>query len=127
MDSTAEPRGTALVVDDEDSVRMCTADALEDMGYRIVEATSAEEALRALDDGLAPAILVTDHLMPGMTGAELARAVRERLPMTAIVIVSGYTNMADIAPGVAILNKPFRQHELAASVGLANASIDSAA
>ena len=99
MDSTAEPRGTALVVDDEDSVRMCTADALEDMGYRIVEATSAEEALRALDDGLAPAILVTDHLMPGMTGAELARAVRERLPTTAIVIVSGYTNMADIAPG----------------------------
>jgi len=127
VDSTAEPRGTALVVDDEDSVRMCTADALEDMGYRIVEAGSAEEALRALDDGLAPAIVVTDHLMPGMTGAELARAVRERLPATAIIIVSGYTNMADIAPGVTILNKPFRQHELAASVGLAAASIPSAA
>lgn len=124
---TTDSRGIALVVDDEDSVRMCTADALEDMGYRIVEAGSAEEALRALDDGLAPAILVTDHLMPGMTGAELARTVRARLPSTAIVIVSGYTSMADFDTGLTILNKPFRQHELAASVESANAAAPHAA
>nr|WP_255692316.1 PAS domain-containing protein [Luteimonas sp. XNQY3] len=119
---TTEHRGTALVVDDEAAVRMCTSDALEDMGYRIVEAGSAEEALRALDDGLLPTVLVTDHLMPGMTGAELARTVRTRLPGTAIVIVSGYTSMADFDPGLTILNKPFRQHELAASVESANAA-----
>ncbi|WP_159682067.1 PAS domain-containing protein [Luteimonas sp. 9C] len=124
---TGDDRGTALVVDDEDSVRMCTSDALEDMGYRIVEASSAEDALRALDDGLMPAILVTDHLMPGMTGAELARTVRARLPETAIVIVSGYTSMADFDPGLTILSKPFRQHELAASVESANAAIQTAA
>ncbi len=124
---TGDNRGTALVVDDEDSVRMCTSDALEDMGYRIVEASSAEEALRALDDGLTPAVLVTDHLMPGMTGAELARTVRARLPETAIVIVSGYTSMADFDPGLTILSKPFRQHELAASVESANAAIQNAA
>lgn len=127
VDITGEHRGTALVVDDEDSVRMCTSDALEDMGYRIVEASSAEEALRALDDGLMPAVLVTDHLMPGMTGAELARTVRARLPGTAIVIVSGYTSMADFDPGLTILNKPFRQHELTASVETANAAIQTAA
>lgn len=120
-------RGTALVVDDEDSVRMCTSDALEDMGYRIVEASSAEEALRALDGGLMPAVLVTDHLMPGMTGAELARTVRARFPDTAIVIVSGYTSMADFDPGLTILSKPFRQHELAASVESANAAVQTAA
>ncbi|MDR7193604.1 PAS domain-containing protein [Luteimonas terrae] len=127
VEITGDNRGTALVVDDEDSVRMCTSDALEDMGYRIVEASSAEEALRALDDGLMPAVLVTDHLMPGMTGAELARNVRARLPETAIVIVSGYTSMADFDPGLTILSKPFRQHELAASVESANAAIQTAA
>jgi len=127
LDTTAEHRGTALVVDDEESVRMCTADALEDMGYRIVEASSAEDALRALDDGLLPAVLVTDHLMPGMTGAELARRVRARFPATAIVIVSGYTGMDDVDPGLTILNKPFRQHELAASVESANAAARAAA
>ncbi|PBJ81501.1 hybrid sensor histidine kinase/response regulator [Lysobacteraceae bacterium NML93-0399] len=127
VNTPSDTRGTALVVDDEDAVRMCTADALEDMGYRIVEAGSAEEALRALDDGLAPAVLVTDHLMPGMTGAELARNVRARLPGTAIVIVSGYTSMADFDQGLTILNKPFRQHELAASVEAANATVHSAA
>lgn len=65
--------------------------------------------------------------MPGMTGAELARTVRERLPATAIVIVSGYTSMSDIAPGLTILNKPFRQHELAACVETATTSAHSAA
>ncbi|MDR6992135.1 PAS domain-containing protein [Luteimonas sp. 3794] len=127
VSNTGDSRGTALVVDDEDSVRMCTSDALEDMGYRIVEASSAEEALRALDDGLMPAVLVTDHLMPGMTGAELARTVRARLPDTAIVIVSGYTGMADFDPGLTILGKPFRQHELVASVEAANAVTQTAA
>ncbi|MET0328559.1 MAG: PAS domain-containing protein [Luteimonas sp.] len=127
VDTTGDNRGTALVVDDEPSVRMCTADALEDMGYRIVEAGSGEEALQALEGGLLPDVLVTDHLMPGISGAELARRVRERMPDTAIVVVSGYTSMAEFDPGLTILNKPFRQHELAASVEAANAAIRPAA
>ncbi|UNK42731.1 PAS domain-containing protein [Luteimonas sp. S4-F44] len=126
VNTTDEHRGTALVVDDEDAVRMCTADALDDMGYRVIEAGSAEEALAALEGGLAPDVLVTDHLMPGMTGAELARTVRDRLPGTAVVIVSGYTSMAEFDPGLTILGKPFRQHELVASVEAATASLQSA-
>jgi len=126
VNTTDEHRGTALVVDDEDAVRMCTADALDDMGYRVIEASSAEEALAALEGGLAPDILVTDHLMPGMTGAELARTVRDRLPGTAVVIVSGYTSMAEFDPGLTILGKPFRQQELVASVEAATASLQSA-
>ncbi|WP_337243749.1 PAS domain-containing protein [Luteimonas sp. gir] len=126
VNTTDEHRGTALVVDDEDAVRMCTADALDDMGYRVIEAGSAEEALAALEGGLAPDVLVTDHLMPGMTGAELARTVRDRLPGTAVVIVSGYTSMAEFDPGLTILGKPFRQQELVASVEAATASLQSA-
>ena len=51
---------------------MCTVDALEDMGFQVVEAASAEEAIGAIDGGLTPNVMITDHLMPGMTGAELS-------------------------------------------------------
>ena len=115
------PRPTALVVDDEDAVRMCTADVMLDMGYRVVEAASAEEALRELDDGLEPDILVTDHLMPGMSGSELARAVKARFPEAVVVVVSGYTNV-ELDPGLTLLNKPFRQRDLVASVEAAHAA-----
>jgi len=66
-------RGTVLLVDDEDLVRESTADMLGEIGYRVVEATSAEEALALIDDGLAFDLLVTDHLMPGMSGVDLPR------------------------------------------------------
>ena len=64
--------GTALLVDDEELVRMSTADMLSDLGYRVVDAGSGpEEALQLLSDGLRPNLLVTDHLMPGMTEARI--------------------------------------------------------
>lgn len=121
MNATTTAKGVALVVDDEDSVRMCTADVLGDMGYDVVEADSAEEALRALDGGVTPDILVTDHLMPGMSGSELARAVRLRFPDAVVVVVSGYTNV-ELDPGLTLLNKPFRQRDLVASVEAARAA-----
>ncbi|GAB3509874.1 response regulator [Pseudoxanthomonas daejeonensis] len=105
------PRGIALVVDDDPGVRMCTADVLVDMGYEVVEAESAEEALRALDRGVAPALMVTDHLMPGMTGSALAREVRARHPQTPVIVVSGYTDV-ELDPGLVLLGKPFRLKEL---------------
>ena len=76
--TSARPRGrgTALLVGDEDLVRMSTADMLMYLGYSVVEASSAEEALRLVGDGMRPDVLVTDHLMPGLTGVELARDLR---------------------------------------------------
>jgi PAS domain S-box-containing protein len=74
--------GTALLVDDEELVRSSTADMLTDLGYTVAEAVSAEEALRLIDAGLQPDVVVTDHLMPGMTGTALAHELRERLPGT---------------------------------------------
>ena len=70
--------GTALLVDDEELVRISTAAIFADLGYRVVEAASAEAALHLIEGGLRPDLLVSDHLMPGMNGTDLARAIRAR-------------------------------------------------
>lgn len=108
--------GTALLVDDEELVRMSTADMLVDLGYEVVEASSAEEALLLVSQGLRPTILVTDHLMPGMSGAQLAQALRAQRPDLPVLIVSGYAEAEGIDPSMARLTKPFRNAELAASL-----------
>jgi CheY-like chemotaxis protein len=109
-------RGIALLVDDEDLVRMSTADMLMDLGYTVVEASSAEEALKLVAEGLNPDLLVTDHLMPGMTGVQLAEDLRSRRPDLPVLIVSGYAEAEGIAPEIARLTKPFRNSELAESL-----------
>jgi CheY-like chemotaxis protein len=108
--------GTALLVDDEDLVRMSTADMLMDLGYTVVEAGSAEEALRLVEEGLDPDILVTDHLMPGKTGVELARDLRSFRPELPVLIISGYAEAEGIGSDINRLTKPFRNAELAASL-----------
>ena len=108
--------GTALLVDDEELIRLSTADMLGEIGYAVVEADSAEEAMRLVDRGLQFDLLVTDHLMPGMTGTELARRLRDLRPGIPVLIVSGYADVDGIAPDLARLAKPFRRAELAASV-----------
>ncbi len=121
----AEPvrgRGTVLVVDDEEFVRMTTAEMLAELGFAVVEAASAEEALRLIDAGAGIDTVVTDHLMTGMTGVELALAVRERRAELPVLIVSGYAEVEGVAPDLPRLTKPFRKDELAASLaGLAGA------
>jgi CheY-like chemotaxis protein len=108
--------GTALLVDDEDLVRMSTADMLIELGYEVVEAASAEDALRLIKEGLAPSLLITDHLMPGMSGAELARNLRALKSGLPVLIVSGYAEVDGIDPDLPRLTKPFRNAELAVSL-----------
>ena len=111
--------GTALLVDDEELVRINTAHMLTDLGYNVVEAASAAAALELIDNGLKPDILITDHLMPGMSGTELARRLQSNGWDIKILVVSGYAEVEGIAPDLARLHKPFRQAELAnAIVGL---------
>ena len=109
-------RGTALLVDDEALVRMSTADMLHDLGYRVVEAASGEEALRLLNKGERFDLLVTDHLMPGLTGIDLARAARDARPGQAVLLISGYAESEGVAADLPRLTKPFRKDELAASL-----------
>lgn len=108
--------GTALLVDDEELVRASTGDMLRDMGNEVIEADSAEAALQRMKDGLRPSLLVTDHLMPGMTGTELAKSVRELRGDMPIIIISGYAEMEGIQSDIPRLTKPFRHADLEASI-----------
>ncbi|WP_203234491.1 PAS domain-containing protein [Sphingomonas solaris] len=112
----ATGHGIALLVDDEELVRQSTADMLADLGYQTIEAASAEEALRLLDKGSYFDFLITDHLMPGMTGVDLARAMRQQRPGMPVLLVSGYAADDGIAPDLPRLTKPFRKDELWASL-----------
>jgi len=107
------PRGTALLVDDEELVRMSTADMLAHLGYEVIEAASGEDALRLIEAGTVPDVLVTDHLMPGISGETLARDLRRRWPNISVLIVSGYAEAEGIAADLPRLTKPFRSSELA--------------
>jgi CheY-like chemotaxis protein len=106
--------GRALLVDDEDLVRSIAADMLKELGYEVVEAASAEEALDLLANGRHFDVVITDHLMSGMSGAALAYEMRKRWPWIRSVIISGYAGAEGIGPDLLRLTKPFRQNELAA-------------
>ena len=109
-------RGAALVVDDEDLVRLTTADMLADLGYEVVEARSGEQALELVEAGLEPVLVVTDHLMPGVDGVQLARRLSARRPDLPILIVSGYAEGEGLVPDLARLTKPFRKADLVRSL-----------
>lgn len=109
-------RGTALLVDDEELVRATTSYMLADLGYLVIEATSGEEALQMLEAGHRVDLVVTDHLMPGISGTELARAVHALAPGVPVLLVSGYAERKGLDPNIPRLHKPFRKDELAASL-----------
>lgn len=108
--------GSVLLVDDEDMVRMSTADMLSELGFVVHEAASGELALKLLNGGLLVDLLVTDHLMPGMTGVDLANAFRARFPNVPVLITSGFADTEGLAPDLPRLTKPFRQTDLSDSI-----------
>ncbi|MGA6108875.1 PAS domain-containing protein [Pseudomonas solani] len=113
--STA-PGLAILAVDDDDLVLTNTAEMLEDLGHHVAVAHSAKEALDLLERERYD-LLVTDHAMPYMTGAQLALEVRARHPGLPVLMVSGY---AELPTGVRLdlprLSKPFTQRQLAEAV-----------
>jgi PAS domain S-box-containing protein len=104
-------QGRVLLVDDEALARGSAAEMLDQAGYDVVEAASAEAALERLAQESFD-IMITDHLMPGLSGAELARRAREAWPALPVLVVSGYADVDDIVPDLPRLAKPFRQAEL---------------
>jgi PAS domain S-box-containing protein len=108
--------GVALLVDDEELIRLSTADMLTDLGFKVHEVHSAEAALAAIDAGLKPDLLITDHLMPGMTGVQLAHVVRARVPQAQILVISGFSEFEGIETSLARLTKPFVLSDLEAAL-----------
>lgn len=108
--------GMVLLVDDEEHIRAITAEMLVELGFDVREATSPQAALSAVQAGLTPDIVVTDHLMPGMTGVELAHAVQAILPDARSLIISGFAEVESLDPSLHRLAKPFIQADLAAAL-----------
>ena len=113
-------RGAAvLVVEDDPRVSRSTVAALEELGYRPYPCASGREALAILQREPHLALVVTDVMMPEMTGTELAAEVQRRRPDMRILFVTGYVGEAgdaDDLSGHAVLRKPFTVAALAASV-----------
>jgi len=118
--SIEAPMGTetVLLAEDEQDVREIAREFLESGGYRVIEARDGKEAiaLAAKYRGEID-LLVTDMVMPGMTGQELAVRLQSELPGLCVVFMSGYsehaaTEMADADPSVRLLTKPFSRTAL---------------
>lgn len=118
-DPVAEEGATAtaasvLVIDDDDDVRAFVADSLEEAGYRVRQAAYGQQGLEQLAVERAD-IVVIDFIMPGMSGAEVARRILDRQPDQPILFVSGYSEtdaIRRIAPTAPLLTKPFRADAL---------------
>ncbi len=120
-----------LLVDDEDLVRGATADFLTQAGFAVQEAPDAETALGLLDQGPPVDVIVTDHMMPGMNGLDMVRAIRARNNPIPILMVTGYAEelmreVVDVADGLSLLAKPVVPQSLVRSIR-AMASMNSAA
>jgi PAS domain S-box-containing protein len=115
--------GTILLVEDETAVRTLTRHTLESAGYTVVEASTGADALPiARRLGFELDLLLTDVVMPGMSGIELARALRDDNPFLGVVLMSGYAEHPTLAhhampSDVVFLHKPFNRHTLLTAVG----------
>jgi signal transduction histidine kinase/ActR/RegA family two-component response regulator len=121
--SRSLPRGRAsvLLVEDEPGVRAVAHKVLEACGYEVVTASSGEEALeRCLGRGLEPDLLITDVVMPGITGSQLVAHLRTHRDGLPVLYTSGFTEDAVVHHGVAsgehFLSKPFTPADLAHKV-----------
>ena len=113
---------TILLVEDEEAVRRATREILEMRGYRVLEAADGEHALEVFAQHGAPIhLLLTDVVMPRMSGRELAERITAASPATRVLYMSGYTNDAIVHHGVlgaktAFIEKPFSVAALAQKV-----------
>ncbi|MDB5643961.1 MAG: hypothetical protein JWN07_3278 [Hyphomicrobiales bacterium] len=114
--SSEKTTGAILLVDDDELVRQATAAMLEDEGYTIAQAPDALTGLRLLR-ARAFDMLITDLVMPGMSGATLAARVAEEQPNLPVLVVTGYAERAGEVPAhLPRLGKPFTAAELSAAV-----------
>ena len=113
---------TVLVVDDEASVRMLVCEALEESGYRTIDAPDAASAMRVLDSDARIDLLITDVGLPGLAnGRQMADAARLKRPRLKVLFVTGFAETAAIGQralpeGMRVLAKPFTIETIVARV-----------
>jgi PAS domain S-box-containing protein len=113
---------TILLAEDEEGVRHVVAQMLREQGYTVLQASGGAEALRIAQSHLGPLeLLVSDVMMPRMTGPELAERLRGLRPEVRVLFVSGYTDGeivtgGELQPGTDFLQKPFTREQLATKV-----------
>ncbi|RCW66692.1 hybrid sensor histidine kinase/response regulator [Pseudorhodoferax soli] len=106
-----------LAVDDDPLVLTNTVALLEELGHSVLQTATAEEALRLLRADATIALLVSDHVMPHMTGAQLIAKVRQERPQLPVVLATGYAELpAGLPPRTVRLGKPFDQAGLALAI-----------
>ncbi len=118
VEQRATQRARILVVDDDDDVRQVAAALIEEIGYEVMAVGSGEAALQELSGG-GFAMLVTDVVMPGMSGVDLARQVRALQPRLPILFASGYADVQTFGEELtdeSVLKKPYRIAEVAARI-----------
>jgi signal transduction histidine kinase/ActR/RegA family two-component response regulator len=108
-----------LLVDDEELVRIGTAEMLRHLGHEVLEADGGAHALEMISRETDIDILVTDYKMPRMDGAQLASRVREDRPDLPVLLITGYAGATDDAGDLPRLTKPFGQLQLAAALAAA--------
>jgi PAS domain S-box-containing protein len=114
--------GTILLVEDEDALRELSHRLLESLGYSVIEAANGADAIRIAAQSVDPIrLLVTDVVMPGMSGRELAESLVARHSQLKVLYVSGHTDdvivhYSILKPGVAFLQKPFTRDGLARKI-----------
>jgi len=118
--SPAPGKTTVLVVDDEYYVRRLTARMLRELGYEVLEASTAEEALSLMTGSTPVELVLTDIAMPGMDGVRLADTIAERYPGCPVLLMSGFAavirKLGFEGRSLPILRKPFGVGELAQAV-----------
>jgi signal transduction histidine kinase/CheY-like chemotaxis protein len=106
-----------LVVDDDPLIAMSTVDMLEDLGHTVIEANCGKQALAIVDAGQSLDLMMTDQAMPGMTGIELARRVREKRPDLPVLLATGYADLpAGQTSDLPRLSKPYHQSQLQSEI-----------
>lgn len=111
---------TVLLVEDDPEVRAIAEASLRSLGYRVIAASDAREALQELEANKSIELLFSDVMLgPGMSGTELAQAARDRRPDLAVLLTSGYDNaITDSTTGTAfeLLRKPYRREQLGVAI-----------
>jgi signal transduction histidine kinase len=110
---------TVLLVEDNDEVAALTSEMLRGLGFRVQRTASAAAALRLLEEGAAADLVLSDIVMPGMSGVELAAALKMRRPDLPVILTTGYSDAigdSKAVEGFRLLTKPYRIETLEAAL-----------